>query len=260
MTTATTLVSGMTWRGLPWSRVRAQAESTSKRSPSKSGRAACAAGSPRQHRKARTLGPLGMITSSVCKQPTKGRSSSRRPSRTGRMTSFSMRASISALTSKEGAKAPIPSVMVPRSWCSDRLWSCTAAGKTVWHMPSVKVSTETSAPRGHSSRAASSCGGSTICTPCFCAKERENALDESISAAACDGPKTGTPAPRNTSANPLVSICSEPTTARVMARSLQKSRTSLKSGGASGTSTGIRGAVSGLQPWWCSGWPLLKVC
>jgi len=45
-----------------------------------------------------------------------------------------------------------------------------------------------------------------------------------------------------------------------MLRSLQKSLTSLKRGGASGTSTGIRGAVSGLTPWVLSGWPLLKAC
>mmetsp|Transcript_56347 Transcript_56347/g.159940 ORF Transcript_56347/g.159940 Transcript_56347/m.159940 type:complete len:224 (+) Transcript_56347:2632-3303(+) len=211
-----------------------------------------------RQRRARTFGPLGMSTSSACRQPTKGRSSSRRPSRTGRSTSCSMRFITSTSTSGDGAKAPIPSVAGPRSWCMVRFWSCTAAGITEKRTPSETASTETSAPLGHSSSAASSTGGSAVATPRRWAKAREKLREASISDAACEGPKTGTPPARSTSARPSASSCSEPMTAKATLRSLQKSLTSLNNGGVRGTSTGMRGAESLPEP--PSVLPLLKAC
>mmetsp|Transcript_70071 Transcript_70071/g.200812 ORF Transcript_70071/g.200812 Transcript_70071/m.200812 type:complete len:229 (+) Transcript_70071:463-1149(+) len=190
--------------------------------------------------KPKIRGPEGVSTSSVCKQPEKCRPSLRMASKSGRKTFSSKLFSISSSTKGEGAKAPMPSVTGPRSSSLHRFWSCVAAGTIAKFTPSLKASTETS---GNPEASPSPLDAAAIGKPSFCTRVFENACEDSSSAAACEGPKVGTPAERKTSARPSWSSCSEPTTARTMERSRQKSLTSLKCGGVSGTSTGITGAV-----------------
>mmetsp|Transcript_47755 Transcript_47755/g.139258 ORF Transcript_47755/g.139258 Transcript_47755/m.139258 type:complete len:276 (+) Transcript_47755:2249-3076(+) len=239
MTTATTLVFGRTpnmasrFRRLP-----AHAESTSKRSSENNGRAACAVGSPKQVRKAETIGPFGVKISSVCRQPTKARSSCRKASKIGPTTSSATRCKPSSSKAADGAKAPMPSVMAPRSPSRARFCSCTATGRSLKRTPSLNAKTDTSTV--DSSPSFGRPGAMGI----FKRSTRlfEKARDDSISAATCEGPKVGTPALLSWSARPSLNNCSWPITASTIDRSLQKSFTSLKCGGVNGTSTGTIGA------------------
>mmetsp|Transcript_102720 Transcript_102720/g.296950 ORF Transcript_102720/g.296950 Transcript_102720/m.296950 type:complete len:246 (+) Transcript_102720:2496-3233(+) len=240
MTTATTLRFGRTARAAS-SRRRppAQFARTSKRFASSRGSAACATGSPMQERSAMSFAPSAVITSSTWRQPTNGRSSFCKRSKMGCTISAWMRCKTSLSTAEDGAKAPMPSVTGPRSSSFARFWSCTAAGSSINRVPSLKAKTETSG-----SAAVLSWGGAAaIGTPQRSKKDLENCCEDSISAAAREGPKVGTPAPRSSSARPSRSNVSWPTTARAMCRSLQKSLTSLKCGGVNGTSTGTNGAA-----------------
>mmetsp|Transcript_70072 Transcript_70072/g.200818 ORF Transcript_70072/g.200818 Transcript_70072/m.200818 type:complete len:250 (-) Transcript_70072:617-1366(-) len=215
-------------------------------SPSKSGRIAWATGSVIEVLKAKSFGPDAVRSSSVCKHPTNGRSSLRKPSKTGRKNSSSICFSISWSTKGDGAKEPMPSEIGPLSSSWHRLWSCVAAGTMLKFTPSLKAKMDTSAatsPPFATDDGGGDSGASAASKPSLRAKLWEKARESSSSAAACDGPKVGTPAARKASERPSWSNCWEPTTARTMERSRQKSLTSLKCGGVSGTSTRITGAA-----------------
>mmetsp|Transcript_42414 Transcript_42414/g.128186 ORF Transcript_42414/g.128186 Transcript_42414/m.128186 type:complete len:230 (+) Transcript_42414:2091-2780(+) len=76
-----------------------------------------------------------------------------------------------------------------------------------------------------------------------CMNSLAKVLEDSNSAAFFEGPKTAMPCSRSTSTRPSTSICSGPTTTRLMLSSWQKATTSSKCGALTSRAWRTRGAV-----------------
>ena len=257
---------------MPASDPVAAAASAARRSPSTSGSTDCVSGSPNRQLYSSTRGPSGVSMRPTNRVPTNGDPRLASSARTGRTVSSTIRATASSSISATGANEPIPPVLGPASPSYARLKSRAGASATA-SMPSHNANTETSGPSRSSSTRTSpsnpsatasparssssvrqtitpfpaarpsafsthgargSASSAAVGTPATAITAFANRFDPSMRAAAADGPNTGIPECRRTSATPATSGASGPTTTR----SMSSERASPSSPSASSAATG----------------------